>query len=55
MTLVEILVVIAIIDLLAALDSPSYSAYLKRGQRADAIGTLLELAACQERLRAAGG
>ena len=55
MTLVEILVVIAIVAILAALAIPSYSAYLKRGQRADAIGTLLEMAACQERLRAADG
>lgn len=55
MTLVEILVVIAIVAILAALAIPSYSDYLQRGERAEAVRTLLEMAACQERIRAASG
>ena len=54
-TLIEVLVVLAVIAVLLSIAVPSYRQYVQRGQRADAIRTLLEIAACQERVRAGGG
>jgi type IV pilus assembly protein PilE len=55
MSLLEILVVTTIIAVLLSLAIPSYQRYVKRGQRADAIRSLLEITACQERIRASSG
>ncbi len=51
-TLIELIVVVAIVAVLTALAVPSYQRYVQRGHRADAVRTLLEMAACQERVRA---
>jgi type IV pilus assembly protein PilE len=55
LTLVELVVVAAILAVLAVLAIPSYRQYLQRGHRAEAVRTLLEMAACQERVRAGSG
>lgn len=55
LTLVEVLIVVLIIAVLAALAVPSYQRYLQRGHRADAIRGLMQIAGCQERVRAATG
>lgn len=47
-TLVELMVVVAIIGILAAFAYPSYTSYMKRGYRADAIDSMLSLAARME-------
>ena len=54
-TLIEILVVSAVLAVLLALAVPSYQHYLQRGHRAEAVRALLEAAACQERNRAHTG
>lgn len=54
-TLVELLVVIAIIAVLFSIATPAYQRYLQRGQRAEAIRVMMEIAVCQERVRASGG
>jgi type IV pilus assembly protein PilE len=51
-TLLEMLVVVTIIAVLAALALPGYSAALQQGRRTDAIGALLRLQLAQERWRA---
>ncbi len=48
-SLIELLVVVAIIGILAAVVYPSYSNYVRRANRADAKITLTELAQRQER------
>ena len=55
LTLVELLVVVLIIAVLAALALPSYHQYAQRGHRADAVRVLLQIAGCQERIRASTG
>lgn len=54
-TILEILVVVAIIAILVSLALPSYQQYLLRGHRAGAIHSLLAIAGCQERIRASTG
>ena len=41
-TLIEMMVVVAIVAILAAVALPSYSEYVRRGQRAQARGDLME-------------
>jgi type IV pilus assembly protein PilE len=52
---IEIMVVMAILAILLALAVPSYRHYLQRGHRADAVNLLMQVAACQERVRANTG
>jgi type IV pilus assembly protein PilE len=54
-TLLEVVVVVAILGILLSLALPSYQRYLQRGHRAEAIRHLLEIVACQERVRSTRG
>jgi type IV pilus assembly protein PilE len=47
-TLIEVLVVVGIIGILAAISYPAYSSYLIKGNRAAAQSHLLELAQAQQ-------
>ena len=54
-TLVEILVVVALLAVLLGLAAPAYQQYLQRGHRVEAARALFGVAACQERVRARTG
>ena len=54
-TALEILVVVAITAILLSLAIPSFQQYLLRGHRAEAVHSILAIAGCQERIRAATG
>ena len=54
-TLLEMLVVLAVLAILLGLALPGYQQYTQRAHRADAVRSLLAVAQCQERLRAAEG
>ena len=54
-TLIEILVVVALVAVLLGLAVPSYQQYLQRGHRVEATRSLYTVAACQERVRARNG
>jgi len=47
-TLLELMMVVAIIGLLAAVGYPAYTSAVKKGERADAIDSLLSLASRME-------
>ena len=49
-TLIELLVTVAILGILATLAVPSYQDYIRRGNRAEAKGILLEAAQYMERV-----
>jgi len=51
-TLVELMIVVAIIGVIAAIAFPAYSQYAKKGRRTDARSALQEAAARQERIYA---
>lgn len=48
-TLIEVMIVVAIIGILAAIAYPSYDEYVKRGNRTEGQALLSEVAARQER------
>jgi type IV pilus assembly protein PilE len=49
-TMIEAMIVVGLLAIAASLAVPSYSAYVVRTHRTEAIETLLATAACQERL-----
>lgn len=54
-SLLELLIVLAVFTLLLSWAIPTYQRYTLRAQRAEAVRNLLDIAACQERLRARTG
>jgi len=54
-TVLEVVIALAIVAILLTLAVPGYQRYQQRAERADAVRALLAAAACQERVRAAGG
>ena len=54
-SLTELLIVIAIVAILASITLPSYSSYVYKTRRADAVASLLQLQLAQEQWRATYG
>lgn len=54
-TLIEVMIVVAIIAILAAIALPSYNEYMRRGHRAEARAGLLQAAQWMERSATANG
>jgi type IV pilus assembly protein PilE len=50
-TLIELMIVVVILGILAAIAIPNYSEYVNRGRRAEAKAALLQVAQWQERTR----
>lgn len=48
-TLIEVMIVVAIVGILAAIAYPSYDEYVKRGNRSEGMAQLNDIAARQER------
>ena len=48
-TLIELMITVAVVGILAAIAYPSYVEYIYRSRRADAQGTLMELAQWMEK------
>lgn len=54
-TLVELVIVVAVMGILLATAVPSYRSYTLRVHRSEAIGMLLRASMCQERIHASRG
>lgn len=54
-TLIELMIVVAIVGILSAIAYPSYVEYVKESRRSEARSNLLELAQFMERYHAANG
>lgn len=50
-SLIELMIVVAIIAILAAIAIPAYDNYIRNAQRSDAMSALLDLQMAQERFR----
>lgn len=50
-TLIEVMIVVAIIGILAAIALPAYQQYIREARRSDAMAILMDLQAQQERWR----
>ncbi len=55
MTLIELLIVLAVMGILLSIAVPGYSSYMLRVHRTEAIRLLLQASMCQERIYAAKG
>lgn len=55
MTLIELIIVVAVMGILLAIAVPSYRNYTLRVHRTEAIRMLLQASMCQERLNASSG
>jgi len=54
-TLIELVIVVAVLAILMMLAVPNYRQYVLRVQRSEAINMLLQAAICQERVHARSG
>lgn len=54
-TIMDLLIVLALLGILLGIAIPGYQQYLTRAHRVEAIATLLVAASCQERIRAETG
>lgn len=50
-TLIELMIVVAIVGILASVALPAYQNYIRQARRADAMSSLMDLQAQQERWR----
>jgi len=55
MTLIELVIVLAVMGILLAIAVPGYGSYMLRVHRTEAIGMLLQASMCQERVYASSG
>jgi type IV pilus assembly protein PilE len=51
-TLIEVMIVVAILGILTAIALPQYSQYVRKSRRADAVALMAQVAQAQERWRA---
>ncbi len=55
MTLIELVIVVAVMGILLVIAIPGYSGYMLRVHRTEAISVLLQASMCQERIYASRG